>query len=208
MAYCDWGSENGLLRGYHDEEWGVPVHDDQKQFEFLMMEAMQCGLNWNMMLQKREIFRACFDGFDCDKVASYGEADVQRIMDTPGMIRSRRKIEAIIKNARCFQSVRAEFGSFSAYIWGFSDEKTILYQNHEKGVIPVSNGLSDKVSRDLKARGFCYLGSVTVYSHLQACGIINDHDETCPCYARINSAWPTVQKRRRLEKGVRDFRER
>ena len=207
MAYCDWDADNAVLTRYHDEEWGVPVRDDKKQFEFLMMEAMQCGLNWNMMLQKREIFRECFDGFDYDKVASYGEADVQRILDTPGMIRSRRKVEAIIRNARCFQAIRGEYGSFSAYLWGFSGGKTILYNRHEKGVIPAGNGLSDRISRDLKARGFGYLGSVTVYSHLQACGIINDHGENCPCYARINSAFPTVHRRREQEKGARDYGE-
>lgn len=205
MAYCDWGPGGAALAKYHDEEWGVPVHDDRKQFEFLMMEAMQCGLSWSLVLRKREILRACFDGFDFDRVAAYGEADIRRILDTPGMIRSRRKVEAVIKNARCFQAVRAEFGSFSAYLWGFSDGKTILYRGHEKGVVPASNGLSDKVSRDLKARGFSYLGSVTVYSHLQACGIINDHGENCPCYRRINSAFPTVCRRRRLEKGARDY---
>ncbi|MEA4895930.1 MAG: DNA-3-methyladenine glycosylase I [Oscillospiraceae bacterium] len=205
MAYCDWGEYNDLLMRYHADEWGVPVHDDRKQFEFLMMEAMQCGLNWNMMLQKREIFRACFDGFDYDKVAGYGEADVQRIMDTPGMIRSRRKIEAIIQNARCFQKIREEFGSFDQYLWRYSDGKTILYHGHEKGAIPASNGLSDEISRDLKKRGFMYLGSITVYSHLQACGIINDHGEDCPCFARLNSACPTVRKRRFLEKNVQYF---
>lgn len=205
MSYCDWSAGNAALTKYHGEEWGVPVHSDQKQFEFLMMEAMQCGLNWNMMLQKRDIFRACFDGFDPDKVAAYGEADVQRILHTPGMIRSRRKVEAVIRNARCFQAIRAEFGSFSAYLWGFSGGRTILYCSHEKGVIPVSNGLSDKISRELRARGFCYLGSVTVYAHLQACGIINDHSESCPCYAKINSAFPTVRRRRLLEKSARNY---
>lgn len=208
MAYCDWSRSNDLLTKYHADEWGMPLHDDTKQFEFLMMEAMQCGLNWNMMLQKREIFRACFDGFDYDKVAGYGETEIQRILDTPGMIRSRRKIEAIIHNARCFQKIREEFGSFDHYLWRWSDGKTLLYHSHEKGWIPASNGLSDKISRDLKKRGFRYLGSITVYSHLQACGIINDHDEECPCFARINEANPTVRKRRFLEKGARYFRDK
>lgn len=193
------------MTAYHADEWGVPVHDDRKQFEFLMMEVMQCGLNWNMMLQKREIFRACFDGFDFDKVAAYGEADIQRILATPGMIRSRRKIEAIIRNARCFQNIRAEFSSFDQYLWRYSGGQTILYQRHDKGWIPAGNGLSDKISRDLKKRGFQYLGSITVYSHLQACGIINDHSGDCPCFARINSASPTVRKRRFLETGVQYF---
>ena len=112
MERCGWSMCNEKMMKYHDEEWGVPLRDDQKQFEFLMMEVMQCGLNWNMMIQKREIFRACFDSFDFDKVAAYGEDDIERIMETEGMIRSRRKIEAVIHNARCFQKIREEFGTF------------------------------------------------------------------------------------------------
>ena len=195
MVYCDWGTSSEVNIRYHDEEWGVPLHDDCRQFEFLMMEVMQCGLNWNMMMQKREIFRLCFDGFDFDKVAEYGEADILRILSTEGMIRSRRKIEAIIANAKCFQQIRAEFDSFCDYLWGFSDGKTILYNGHAEGWIPVSNGLSERISRDLRKRGFKFLGPVTVYSHLQACGIINDHSKKCPCYARINASYPTVRQR-------------
>ena len=191
-----------LLIKYHNEEWGVPLHDDQKQFEFLMMEVMQCGLNWNMMMEKREIFRTCFENFDYDKVAKYGEADIQRILDTPGMIRSCRKIEAVINNARCFQQIREEYGSFSDYIWSYSGGKTILYNKHADGWIPASNGLSERNSKDLKKRGFKYMGEITVYSHLQACGIINDHGSDCPCYRRINDSHPTVNKRRDKEKNV------
>lgn len=191
-----------LLIKYHNEEWGVPLHDDQKQFEFLMMEVMQCGLNWNMMMEKREIFRTCFENFDYDKVAEYGEADIQRILDTPGMIRSCRKIEAVINNARCFQQIREEYGSFSDYIWSYSGGKTILYNKHADGWIPASNGLSERISKDLKKLGFKYMGEITVYSHLQACGIINDHGSDCPCYRRINDSHPTVNKRRDKEKNV------
>ena len=185
---------------YHDEEWGVPLHDDRGQFEYLMMEVMQCGLSWGLMMKKREIFRACFDNFDYDRIAAYDESDIERILNTDGMIRSRRKIEAIIHNARLFQKIREENGSFSEWIWAFSDGKTILYNGHEKGDVPVSNGLSGKISRELKRRGFKYLGTVTVYSHLQACGIINDHCDECPCYKRINDNNPTIRKRRYLEK--------
>ena len=147
-----------------------------------------------MMMQKRGVFRLCFDGFDYDKVAAYGEADIQRILNAEGMIRSRRKVEAIIANAKCFQLIRTEFGSFCNYLWGFSGGKTILYACHADGWIPVSNGLSKRISDDLRRRGFKYLGAVTVYSHLQACGIINDHSKDCPCYARINASHPTVRK--------------
>lgn len=196
MERCKWCLSNEKMIKYHDEEWGVPLHDDKKQFEFLMMEVMQCGLNWNMMIQKREIFRQCFDDFDYKKVADYNEGDILRILDTQGMIRSRRKIEAVIHDARCFLKVQEEFGSFSTYLWDFSKGKTILYAGHQKGIIPAKNGISDMISKDLKKRGFKYLGSVTVYSHLQACGIINDHVETCFRYADILENYPVVRKRK------------
>ena len=205
MSYCNWEHTSEVNIRYHDEEWGVPVHDDRRQFEHLMMEVMQCGLNWNMMINKREIFRSCFDGFDYDRVAEYGEKDIERILSTEGMIRSRRKIEAVINNARCFKKIREEFGSFEAYLWGYSGGKTILYDKHEEGYIPVSNGLSEKISRDLRKRGFKYVGPVTIYSHLQSSGVINDHDKDCPCYKKINDNYPTVRKRRYLEKDVRYY---
>ena len=193
MGYCNWSLVNEKMKKYHDEEWGIPVHEDTKQFEHLMMEVMQCGLNWNLVLQKRKIFRQCFDGFDFDRVAGYGEDDIQRILAVPGMIRSRRKIEAVIHNAGCFRKIREEFGSFSDYLWAYSEGRTILYHRHELGEVPASNGLSDIISKDLKKRGFKYIGPVTVYSHLQACGVINDHAEDCPCFHRINETWPTVR---------------
>ncbi len=200
MSSCDWGFTFEAMRTYHDTEWGVPVHDDRLMFEHLMMEAMQCGLSWSLMLKKREIFRACFDEFNYDKIAAYTETDVERIMNTEGMIRSRRKIEAVINNAKCFQKIRQEHGSFCDWLWAHSGGKTILYMGHEKGRIPVSNGLSDEIARELRDCGFKYLGTVTVYSHLQACGIINDHGKDCPCYHAINEHNPTVRKRRYLEK--------
>ena len=171
MSYCNWDKTSKLNRKYHDEEWGIPVKDDRTQFEYLMLEVMQCGLNWDLMINKREIFRKCFDNFEYDLIAHYGEGDIERIMNTPGMIKSRRKIEAIINNANCFQQIREEFGSFCNYLWGYSDNKTIIYDKHSDGYIPVSNGLSDKISKDLKKRGFKFLGTITVYSHLQASGI-------------------------------------
>ena len=170
-----------------------------------MMEVMQCGLNWNMMINKREIFRSCFDNFEYDKIAEYGKDDIDRIMGTEGMIHSVRKIEAVINNARCFRKIREEYGSFSEYLWAYSKGKTILYNKHGDGYIPVSNGLSDAISKDLKKRGFKYLGTVTVYSHLQACGIINDHGSDCPCYKKIVNKYPTVKKNRDKEKSVGYF---
>jgi DNA-3-methyladenine glycosylase I len=185
MSCNDWCHVNKLMEAYHDTEWGVPLFDDPKQFEFLMMEALQCGLSWNLIMQKREILRHCFAGFDPKAVADFSEKDVQRILDTKGMIRSVRKIRAIIYNARAFLVVQKEFGSFSRYLWHFTNGFTYLYKGHEEGHLPASNGLSLRISRDLKKRGFSYLGPVTVYSHLQACGIINDHDRTCPRYREL-----------------------
>lgn len=200
MGNCDWGFGFEAMRVYHDTEWGVPVHDDRRMFEHLMMECMQCGLSWSLMIKKREIFRACFDGFDYEKIAAYTDADVDRIMNAEGMIRSRRKIEAVIHNARRFLDIRREHGSFCAWLWAHTDGRTVLYEGHEDGPIPVSNGLSDAIAKELKARGFKYLGTVTVYSHLQACGIVNDHAGDCPCYRRINGSHPTVRLSRFLEK--------
>ena len=200
MGSCDWGFAFEAMKTYHDTEWGVPVHDDRVMFEHLMMEAMQCGLSWSLMLKKREIFRACFDGFDYDKIAAYTEDDVERILNVDGMIRSRRKIEAVINNAQCFQRIRREHGSFSDWLWAHSSGKTILYMGHENGKIPVSNGLSDLIAKELKVYGFKYMGTVTVYAHLQACGVVNDHGDACPCYHAINAQYPTVRKRRYLEK--------
>ena len=196
MGYCAWAGTNALNQAYHDTEWGIPVHDDRHMFEHLTLECLQCGLSWDLMLKKREIFRQCFDHFDYDKIADYDERDVRRILDTEGMIRSPRKINAIINNARRWQEVRMEFGTFCDYIWAFSGGKTILYEGHAAGEIPVSNGLSDRISRDMKKRGFRYVGAITIYSHLQACGIINDHDAGCFCYQRINSLYPTAVRLR------------
>lgn len=205
MSACGWASSNEEMQRYHDTEWGEPVHDDWKMFEHLMMECLQCGLSWNTVLQKRPILRACFADFDFDAVAAFTETDVERIMVTPGMIRSRRKIDAVIRNAQCYQRVREECGSFCAYLWAFTDGKTILYDEHDRGLIPASNGLSARIAKDLKARGFTYVGPVTVYAHLQACGLINDHIGTCPCYARINAEHPTVRLPLNAEKNVVQF---
>ena len=205
MSYCNWDKTSKQNQLYQAQECVVPVYDDRKQFEYLMMEVMQCGLSWDLMIKKREIFRKCFDNFEYDLIAQYTKSDIDRIMNTDGMIKSIRKIEAIINNAKCFQKIREEFGSFCNYLWAYSDNKTILYDKHELGYIPVSNGLSDKISKNLKKRGFKFLGSITVYSHLQACGIINDHDKNCPRYKFINQNYPTIKKRRYLEKTVQYF---
>lgn len=194
MGHCDWALANEQYRAYHDGEWGVPVHDDRVMFEHLSLECLQCGLSWGLMLKKREIFRQCFDHFDYDKIAAYGEEDVKRILYTEGMLKSERKVRAIIGNARRYQEIRKEFGSFCAYLWAWTEGKTVLYAGHAEGKIPVSNGLSASISRDLRKRGFSFIGPVTIYAHLQACGVINDHAADCPCYQKINETYPTVKR--------------
>ena len=192
MGYCSWAESNEITKNYHDHEWGIPVHDDRLMFEHLSLECLQCGLSWDLMMKKRNIFRQCFADFDYETVANFEEADVQRILNTDGMLKSIKKINAIINNAKCYLKIRAEFGSFCDYLWAHSDNKTIIYEGHEKGNIPVSNGLSKRISKDLKKRGFKFIGEITIYSHLQACGIINDHAEDCPQFDKINKKYPTI----------------
>ena len=196
MGYCNGWWKTPADQVYHDEEWGIPLHDDRMQFEFLMLEVMQCGLSWQLMLKKREIFRKCFDNFQYARIAKYGTADIKRILNTPDMIKSPRKIKAVINNAKAFCKIRQEFGSFSSFLWKYSEGKTILYNGHATGKVPAANALSTEISKDLKKRGFSFLGPVTVYSHLQACGIINDHSADCPLFARINKKYPTIRKPR------------
>lgn len=191
---CKWCQDKGLMQKYHDEEWGVPLHDDRIQFEYLMMEVMQCGLSWSLMLKKREIFKKCFDNFDYKKIVLYGDEKINEIMNTPGMIKSERKIRAVKHNALLFLKIIEEFGSFSKYLWGFSDNKTIVYKAHADEGIPASNELSEKISRDLKKRGFKYLGPVTVYAHLQSCGIINDHTKNCFRYKQLIEKYNVIIK--------------
>ncbi len=206
MGYCSyWNKSSDVNIKYHDDEWGVPLWNDRGQFEYLMLEVMQCGLNWDLVINKREIFRKCFDNFDYDLISKYTEKDIERIMQTEGMIKSEKKIRAVIHNAICFQKIRKEYGCFCNYIWQFSGNKTILYNKHEIGYIPSSNGLSDKIANDLKKHGFMFLGTITIYSHLQAVGIINDHGKDCPRYKYINANYPTIKKHRYLEKNVHKF---
>ena len=183
---CKWPT-TPLYHEYHDYEWGRPIHDDQLQFEHLCLENLQCALSSLTILNKRDIIRACFDHFDIDTVAAYGESDIERIMQTEGMVKYRLKIEAIINNASAFKRIQSEFGSFCNYIWAFTDHKTIIYDNHPNGQVPAKNGLSTRISKDLKKRGFKFVGPVTIYSHLQASGLINDHGKDCPCFDEINA---------------------
>lgn len=188
---CSWPT-TPLYQAYHDYEWGRPIHDDQRQFEHLCLESLQCGLSWLTILNKRDIIRQCFDYFDVDAVAKYTETDIERIMSTEGMLKSRKKIEAIINNAQAFQRIQDEFRSFCEYIWAFTNHKTLIYKGHSEGRVPAQNELSTRISKDLKKRGFKFVGPVTIYSHLQASGLINDHGKDCPCFNEINEANPVV----------------
>ena len=187
---CPWSEGNDLLRTYHDREWGVPVHDDRTMFEHLFLEAMQCGLNWNMMLVKREIFRRCFADFDYEQIAHFSQEDVQRIMEVPGMIRSPAKIQAEISNARCVLEIQKKYGTFCDYLWRWTNGKTRVYASHADRM-PAQNELSQRIAKDMKKRGFQYIGPVTLYSHLQACGIINDHARECFRFAELTEKHPT-----------------
>jgi DNA-3-methyladenine glycosylase I len=179
MERCGWPGTDELYIRYHDEEWGVPVHDDRKQFEFLVLESAQAGLSWLTILRKRENYRAAYDNFEPEKVARYGEEKILELLDNPGIIRNRRKIEASINNAKQFLEIQKEFGSFDRYIWGFVDNKPVVGSYKTLSEIPATSELSDRVSQDLKARGFKFLGSTIVYSHLQATGLVNDHIDGC-----------------------------
>jgi len=168
-----------VMTAYHDKEWGKPLHDDRKIFEFLILEGMQAGLSWRTILDKRENFRKAFHGFDPRKVARFTERDVRRLLGDAGIIRNRLKILAAINNARRFLEVQKEFGSFDRYIWGFVGGKPVVNRLKSFAEMPAKTPLSDLISKDLKARGFKFVGSTIVYSHLQATGVVNDHLVTC-----------------------------
>lgn len=194
MGYCDFANINKNYKEYHDKEWGVPLFDDKLLFEALSLECLQCGLSFLTILLKRDIFRKSFCNFDFEKVAKLKEKDIEKILNTEGMIKLPRKIEAIINNAKCFKEIVKEEGSFSMYLWSYSNNKIINYIGHERGKIPVSNALSKKIANDLKKRGFKFVGAVTIYSFLQAVGMINDHSKDCPCYDKINKKYEVVRK--------------
>lgn len=186
---CQWKNSSAEMISYHDKEWGVPTHEDQKLFGYLLLESMQAGLSWALILRKRETLRSCFANFSPENLATFTEEDIERIMHTENMIKSERKIRAMIQNAKAFLALQKEEGSFDAYLWSFSGGKSLCYQGHEKGAMPAKNALSEAISKDLKKRGFQYTGPVIVYSFLQACGVINDHEEDCPCYQALRKAY-------------------
>jgi DNA-3-methyladenine glycosylase I len=183
---CNWGFRNELMVSYHDTEWGVPLHDDRKLFEFLVLEGFQAGLSWQTVLNKREAFRNAFDHFDPEKVAVFNSKKVDELMRNEAIIRNRKKIEAGINNARCFLQIIDEFGSFDRYIWAFVGFKPIVNQFADIKQLPAKTPISDKISNDLKKRGFSFVGSTVVYAHMQATGMVNDHLVSCFRYREIN----------------------
>jgi DNA-3-methyladenine glycosylase I len=176
---CAWCEKDDLYRNYHDNEWGNPVYEDDKLFEFLVLETFQAGLSWYTILKKRDNFRKAFDQFNYKKIAQYGDAEIERLMQDAGIIRNGLKIKGTITNAIAFMETQKEFGSFSNYIWGFTDGKPI--DNNPKTLkdVPAVNEISDALSKDLKKRGFKFVGSTVVYAHMQATGMVNDHVEEC-----------------------------
>ena len=176
---CRWCVGIEIYEKYHDEEWGVPVYDDQKLFEFLILETFQAGLSWITILKKRENFRLAFDHFDYLKVALYTEDKIQELMQNAGIIRNQLKIRAAITNANLFIKIQEEFGSFSNYIWAFTDNKPIVNTPNSLKEVPATSAISDKLSKDLKKRGFKFVGSTVIYAHMQATGMVNDHVADC-----------------------------
>lgn len=179
MKRCSWvDKRSSLYTKYHDDEWGKPVHDDSKLFEFLLLESFQAGLSWLTILKKRENFRQTFDNFDINKISEYNDEKIRQLMENPSIIRSRLKIIASVNNAKIFRKIQKEHGTFDSYIWQFTKLKTIKNNTFPA---PSSNELSDKISKDLKKRGMKFVGSTIIYSYLQAIGIIDDHEPQCFC---------------------------
>ena len=179
MKRCEWCGEDPLYVKYHDEEWGVPVHDDRTLFEFLVLEGAQAGLSWITILRKREGYRKAYDDFDVQKVASYDESKIEELLINPDIVRNKLKVRSSVNNAKLFMEIQKEFGSFDSYIWSFTDGKQIINSWEEISQMPVTSELSDNVRREHKKRGFKFTGSTIIYSYLQAVGIINDHTIWC-----------------------------
>lgn len=183
---CEWVGDDPLYERYHDEEWGVPVRDDAGQFAFLTLETFQAGLSWLTILKKRANFQSAFDDFDYEKIASYGEAKVQALLQDSGIVRNRLKVRATLTNAHAFMAIQGEFGSFCNYIWGFVDHKPLV--NHWKTLaeVPAKTALAEAISVDLKKRGFKFVGPTVVYAHMQATGMVQDHTTTCFRHAELS----------------------
>jgi len=184
---CAWATNDPQMIEYHDKEWGTPVHDEQLLFEFLILEGAQAGLSWSTILHKRENFRKAFNNFDYNKIGKYTEQKVEDLMSNKGIIRNRRKIEAVIANAKAFLQVQTEFGSFNKYIWKFVNYKTVVNKFKELSELPSKTEQSEQMSKDLKKRGFKFIGPTICYAFMQAVGMVNDHVQDCFRYDEINN---------------------
>lgn len=184
MKRCEWAS-NELAVEYHDKEWGVPLHEDQLLFEFLILEGAQAGLSWDTILAKRENYREAFDNFDPEKVAKYGEEKKEELLQNAGIVRNRLKIKSAIQNANAYLDVVKEYGTFDKYIWSFVDGKPIVNKYKKVGDVPAKTDLSDAMSKDLKKRGFNFVGSTICYAFMQATGMVNDHLVSCFRYKEV-----------------------
>lgn len=182
---CSWCGETPLYVNYHDKEWGVPVYDDAKLFEFLILETFQAGLSWITVLRKRENFRKAFDNFDYKKIAKYDNNKFEELILDAGIIRNKLKVKATISNAQAFIKIQKEFGSFSKYIWAFVDDKPIVNKWKSLNEVPATTKISDKLSKNLKKRGFKFVGSTIIYAHMQATGMVNDHILSCFRYQEV-----------------------
>jgi DNA-3-methyladenine glycosylase I len=182
---CGWCGTDPLYVAYHDTEWGVPVHDDTRLFEFLVLEGAQAGLSWLTILRKREAYRRAFDAFSAAKVARYDRRKLERLLADPGIVRNRLKLESAIKNAKAFLAVQEEFGSFDRYQWGFVDGRPIQNRHRALQDIPPRSNVSDALSKDLKRRGFSFVGTTIIYAHMQAVGMVNDHLVDCFRYRAV-----------------------
>ncbi|MEN8241427.1 MAG: DNA-3-methyladenine glycosylase I [Chloroflexota bacterium] len=182
---CEWAGSDPLYIAYHDQEWGKPVHDDQKLFEFIILEGAQAGLSWITILRKRENYREAFDYFDPEKVANYDQAKIDQLLSNPGIIRNKLKVRSAVTNAQAFLKVQEEFGSFDNYMWAFIDHKPIINQWKKMNQIPAKTPLSELLSKDLKQRGFKFVGPTICYAHMQAVGMVNDHTTDCFRYREL-----------------------
>jgi DNA-3-methyladenine glycosylase I len=188
ISRCAWGTRDPQMIAYHDTEWGVPLHDDRKLFEFLMLDAFQAGVSWAIVLHKRENFRRAFHNFDARKIAQYDAREIERLLADAGIIRNRLKIAATINNAQRFLEIQKEFGSFDQYLWSFVGGKPIVHKFKTVRQIPATSKESDALSADLKARGFKFVGSTICYAFMQAAGMVNDHTTDCFRYRQIHCA--------------------
>ena len=193
ITTCSWPGNSPLMHEYHDLEWGVPVHDDRKLFEFIVLDGFQAGLSWSTILNKRENFREAFDNFDAEKIVNYNEDKIAELLQDSGIIRNKLKVRATVTNARCFLEIQKEYGTFDKYIWQFTGGKTIINQCNSLSDIQVSTKESDAMSRDLKKRGFKFVGTTICYAFMQAAGMVNDHLEQCFRYDQINESIETKE---------------